>query len=337
MKKKSVAVIYGGMGAEREISVLSAKFVLSKIDRELFSPIPVFITDDGLWLIRDVDKDNGIPCYPARTKCGSGLMSGEGFIPIHTAFPVLHGDFGEDGIVQGALECAGIPFVGCGTRCGAICHDKAVAKTLAEAVSVPTAPWILGNEDPTPEYIENVKRRAELSFGYPMFIKPTGGGSSIGISRVETDSDFNEAYLNAAKYGSRVIIEKAAAVRLELECAVLIVGKQMFTKIGAVETCGSFYDFRSKYMGGITATPSPDVNDRILNAVTEYSKTLCAAFEVRQISRIDFFLCEEGEIIFNEINPMPGFTASSLYPKLMDRCGISPCELISRLILGASL
>lgn len=337
MEKKTVALIYGGMGAESEISTLSAKFILSEIDRETFSPLPVFITKDGLWIIREPEgTEAGTPCYPARTKCGSGLMTAEGFIPLYAAFPVLHGDFGEDGIVQGALECARIPLVGCKTRAGAMSADKAVAKTLAEAASVPTAPWVLGDSEPTPEYIRSVRRRAEISFGYPMFIKPTGGGSSIGISRVESEEDFDGAYLIAAKYGNRVIVEKAVAVRLELECAIFIDGKQIFTKIGAVSTENGFYDFDSKYRGGADATPFAPITPAVSNAVTSYALTLSAALEVRQISRVDFFLTDRG-IIFNEINTMPGFTSSSLYPKLIERCGISPSELISKLLYGACL
>ncbi len=336
--KKCVAVIYGGMGAESEISTLSARFILSEIDKELFSPLPIFITKDGLWLIKEPEEDSeGLHCYPARTKCGSGLMTAEGFVPLFAAFPVLHGDFGEDGIIQGALMCAGIPFVGCRTRSGAVSADKALTKLIAEAASVPTAPWVLGDEEPTNEYIEKVKLKAELAFGYPMFIKPSGGGSSIGISRVEKEMDFSKAYLEASKYGNRVIVEKAISVRLELECAVFIDGKQVFTKIGAVSTEGGFYDFDKKYSGGATATPFAPITQGACKAVTSYALTLCSCLEVRQLSRIDFFLTDEGGIIFNEINSMPGFTAASLYPKLIERCGISHRELITRLISGALL
>lgn len=336
--KNCVAVIYGGMGAESEISTLSAGFVLSEIDRELFSPLPVFIAKDGLWFIKEPEeKARALPCYPARTKCGSGLMTAEGFVPVFAAFPVLHGDFGEDGIVQGALTCSGIPFVGCKTCAGALSADKALTKQIAEAASVPTAPWVLGNEEPTDEYIEKIKLRAELAFGYPMFIKPSVGGSSIGISRIEKSEDFRRGYLNAAKYGNRVIIEEAISVRLELECAVLIDGKQLFTKIGAVSTGGSFYDFDKKYSGGASATPFAPITQAVYRAVTSYAEALCSCLEVKQLSRIDFFLTEGGGIIFNEINTMPGFTSASLYPKLIERCGISPKELITRLISGASL
>ncbi|MBO5010588.1 MAG: D-alanine--D-alanine ligase [Clostridia bacterium] len=333
-----VAVIYGGMGTESEISALSAKFVLSEIDRELFSPLPVFIAKNGLWFIKAPDeKTEGLACYPARTKCGCGLMTAEGFIPLFAAFPVLHGDFGEDGIIQGALTCAGIPFVGCKTCSGALSADKALTKQIAEAASVPTAPWVLGNEEPTDGYIEKIKLKAELAFGYPMFIKPSVGGSSIGISRIERSEDFSEAYLKAAKYGNRVIAEEAISVRLELECAVLIDGKQIFTKIGAVSTGGGFYDFDKKYFGGASATPFAPITQGVYSAVTSYAESLCSCLDIKQLSRIDFFLTDDGGIVFNEINTMPGFTAASLYPRLIERCGIAPRELITRLIKGASL
>lgn len=336
--KKCVAVIYGGMGAESEISALSAKFVLSEIDREVFSPIPIFITKDGLWLIKEPEKDTeGTTCYPAKLKCGSGVMTAEGFVPLFAAFPVLHGEFGEDGIIQGALTCAGIPFVGCKTQSGALSADKALTKIVAEAASVPTAAWVLGNEEPKDDYIEKIRLKSELSFGYPMFIKPSGGGSSIGISRVEDESEFFEAYLKAAKHGKRVIVEEAVPVKLELECAIFIDSKQMFTNIGAVITEGKFYDFDKKYSGGMVATPSAPITQGVFQAVTSYALTLASCLEIRQLARIDFFLTDRGGIIFNEINTMPGFTAKSLYPKLIEGCGISHSELITRLISGASL
>ncbi len=335
---KNVAVIYGGMGAESEISVLSAEFILSEINREIFSVLPVFIDKSGFWMIKEPkSEEEGLVCCPTKTKCGSGLMTEAGFIPLYAAFPVLHGDYGEDGIIQGALDAFGIPFVGCKTRTGALCADKALTKALVEKEGIKTVPWVLAYGEATDENITKARKSAEVLFGYPMFIKPSGGGSSIGISRVEKSEDFTEAYLSASIYDKRIIVEKAIDVKCELECAIFADGKQIFTKIGAVSTNGEFYDFDKKYKDGISATPFAPITPDMEKVVTDSAKTIAELLEVRQLSRIDFFLTDGGEIIFNEINTLPGFTKSSLYPRLTERCGIAPSELITRLVLGAAL
>ncbi len=337
--KNNVAIIYGGMGAEHDISLLSAKFVSDSIDREKFEVLPVLITKDGRWLITDGSKNDekGIPCYPARLGSGSGLMTPSELLPILCAFPVLHGALGEDGIVQGALECAGIKYVGCKTFGGALSSDKAVTKTVAESLGIPTAPWVLGTDEPTDEYIATIKRRAELLFGYPMFIKPSCGGSSIGASRIAAEKDFEAAYRTAAKYGNRVIIEEAVDVNLELECAVFIdKSKELFTKIGSVSVNGSFYSYEKKYdPDSARISESSYLDPDTEAAISEFSSSLVKALDLRQLSRIDFFLTKRGGIIFNEINTLPGFTEKSLYPRLMKGLGIEPRELITRLIEGA--
>ncbi len=340
--RQTVALIFGGRGEEHNISVASAKYIYSVIDREKFSPLPILITKGGRWLVCSSveDTEDGTPCYPARWECGSGLMTGAGFIPVSVAFPVLHGDFGEDGKIQGALDTAGISYVGCGTTAGALCSDKAYTKTVAEREGIPTAPWVLGTEPPTPEYIQKIKRRAELSFGYPMFIKPACLGSSIGTSRISSGEEFASAYIGAAKYGLRVLIEAALRVERELECAVFVSKrKQMFAKIGSVSLGGGFYDYGAKYLSASDAkvfaeaklTPAAE------EAVLGFSRALVSSLSVRQLSRIDFFLTSTGEVIFNEINTMPGFTDISLYPRLMEGLGLSPTELVTRLICEASL
>ncbi len=337
--KNNIAIIYGGKGAEHEISLLSAEFVLLHIDREKFKPVPVLITKDGDWLITDKIRDDGVgtPCYPARLSGGSGLMTAAKLLPIFCALPILHGNYGEDGIVQGALECAGIRFAGCKTFSGALCADKAVTKTVAESLGIPTAQFVLGTKEPDEKYISNIKKRAELLFGYPMFIKPSGGGSSVGASRVICDSDFDLAYKSAAKYGERVIVEEAVDVNLELECAVFAdKSQEIFTKIGSVSANGRFYDYDSKYKDNTArVSTSSYIDQDAQTAICEFSKSLVSALDIKQLSRIDFFLSKRGEIIFNEINTLPGLTEKSLYPRLMSECGISHEELITKLILGA--
>lgn len=330
---KNALILFGGEGCEHEVSEASAQFILSRIDRSRYEPIAVMIGRDGLWL----ECESGGVCHPVRSESGGGLMTESGFVPIDVAFPVLHGNLGEDGIVRGALRVAGIPTVGCRTCACAIASDKAFTKIIAEHSGLKTAPWVLGDGEPTDRYIAEVRRRAELSFGYPMFIKPCNSGSSLGISRVTSSEDFRGAYLAAAELDKRVIVEAALDIALELECACLATkDKQLFTKIGSIDLSGGFYDYESKYRGG-GESPFAPITPALSEAVSKMAKALFYAVSAEGIARIDFFLTRGREIIFNEINVMPGFTATSLYPRLMERCGFPPSELIRVLLEGAVL
>lgn len=332
-KTKNLLVLFGGEGCEHEVSVKSAEFVLSSLDRSRYAPVPVMIEKDGLW----TEGETGGSCYISRARSGGLFVTESGTVPIHAAFPVLHGNLGEDGVVQGALRAAGIPTVGCGCTACAISSDKAYTKMIAEHLGFGTAPWVLGDGEPTEEYIRLVRRRAELAFGYPMFVKPCSGGSSIGIGRAESPEEFERVYIAASELDRRVIVEKALEVALELECACLETkDKQLFTKIGSVDLSGGFYDYESKYRGG-GESPFAPITPGLSDAVSRMARSLFYAISAKQIARVDFFLTREREIIFNEINVMPGFTATSLYPKLMERQGFSPTELITALVEGAAL
>ncbi len=333
--KNKVAIIYGGEGCEHEISCRSAELVLREIDREKFEPLPVLITKSGDWLITG-RKGRGTPCYPARFTGGSGLMTASELVPLTCAFPVIHGDLGEDGIIQGALRCAGIKYVGCKTLGGALSSDKAVCKTIAESLGIPTASWILGTQEPTEEYIKSVRRRAELLFGYPMFIKPSGTGSSIGMSKIESPDAFEPAYKSAASHGSRVVVEEAVDVDLELECAIFIdKSKEIFTKTGSVSADGLFYDYDLKYKSEkINPSIFSGISRDTEEAIRQFTLSLVRSLDIRQLARADFFLTRRGEIKFNEVNTLPGLTEKSLYPRLMSECGISLRELITKLIEG---
>ena len=332
-KTKNALLLFGGEGCEHDVSVKSAEFILSKIDRARYEPVPVMIERSGTW----TECKTGGGCFLWRGVSGGGLMTESGFVPIDVAFPILHGNLGEDGVIQGALRASGIPTVGCGCTACALSADKAYSKLLAEHLGMKTAPWVLGDREPTDEYIFEVRRRAELSFGYPMFIKPCSGGSSIGISRIVCADEFLGAYRTAAEIDRRVIVESAVDVSLELECACLVTkDKQLFTKIGSINLSGGFYDYESKYRGG-AQSPFAPITPILSDAVCRMSAELFSAISAEQIARVDFFLTRGREVIFNEINVMPGFTATSLYPCLMERCGFSPTELVSALLEGAAL
>lgn len=341
--KKTVALIYGGEGRERDVSVRSAERVWTMIDKARFDVLPVYISTVGSWYLcgrepfGKMPTAGARPTYPVLLHGKSGLLAGDKILPVDIALPVLHGDFGEDGIIQGALEAAHIPYVGCGVAASAVCADKAHAKAVAERLGIPTAKWVCERGGDA-ESRRRARVRATESFGYPMFVKPAGLGSSIGASPVLTDGDFDRAFIGAARFGTGVLIEERVPVLYECECAMLeLSGVRRYLAGGIIYTGGAFYGYREKYEGenppktshGCTLTP-------LRERIEEYAARLGDALGLRHISRLDFLVGEGGEIYFNEINTIPGMTATSLYPSLTEDMGFEEGEFINLLLAGAA-
>ncbi len=351
--KPTVLLLYGGRGCERAVSVEGSKYAFPLIDREKYTVIPTYIRADGQWLIPDDTEPSrgcadmgiiealaqgiadSISVAPAYIDGRGGLISTEKFIAADCALPLLHGDFGEDGIVQGALENARLPYVGCGVRTGALLCDKGYTKLIAEYLRIPVADWIYSK---SAEGEMSAKRRAEARLSYPMFIKPACLGSSVGAARVCGEQEFCEAYRRAAALGESVLIEECVDVEKELECAYFSAkGKEIFTELGEIRYDGGFYDYDSKYGSDSCATVSSAscVTEEMRKKVREIAGILCRFFGVRHLCRIDFFLSRDGRLLFNEINTFPGFTEGSLYPRLLQRSGVCPEELLNLLIEAA--
>ena len=327
--KKTVALIYGGEGCEREISIASAENLSKLIDREKFEVVSVMISESGEWFIESGGTREST--FPIFLDGVSGLYKNGGVLKTDAAVPCLHGDFGEDGNIAGALRTAHIPFVGKSILAGAVCADKIVTKSVADSLGIPTAKWIFSNgREPT----ETVRRRAEERLGYPMFIKPASTGSSIGITRVSSREQFADAYRDALSYTDRVLIEEALDVVSEIECAYLELCKISHFALGTVNTDGEFYDYKEKYAeeSKIFACPVCIADEDTKDAVISMSKKLRSALSVRDIGRFDFFLTRGGEVIFNEINTFPGMTDSSLYPSLTLNMGLTRGEFINLLL-----
>lgn len=319
LTKPCVAIIFGGRGYEKEVSSKGAAHVLPLIDKNTYDCLPVFIDGCGRWFI---DGKEGYPTLPG------GFAVGSEFIPVDCALPLLHGDFGEDGIIQGALECAGISYIGCDVQSGALCSDKAYTKAVAMALGIPTLPQrlILKNDgDP-------VKLAEEI--GYPLFVKPCRLGSSVGASRAADQSGLRAALSLAFSVADRVMVEPALNHKRELECGYFCAkGKELFTKPGEI-LCEGFYDYGRKYLSDISPVCAvADIDEDISRKIREYSARLVRFIGVRDLCRIDFFL-SGGELYFNEINTLPGLTESSLYLGLTEAAGISKKELIALLIDG---
>lgn len=305
-----------------------------KVPKNSYTGIKITLSEHIEALVRG--ECEGAECAPAFIGGCCGIIFDGGFIPVDCAVPLLHGDFGEDGVVQGALENAKIPYIGCKVGAGAIICDKGITKLIAERLNIPTAPWIYSVAS---EGAPLAKTRAEAALGYPMFIKPATLGSSVGAAKVLSERDFISAYEGAASVCDRILIEKCISIKKELECAYFATkSKEIFTKIGEISYTGGFYDYDSKYAVSSEAvvSDSSDIPSALCERIHLYAKELCLTLGVRQISRIDFFLTVDGELIFNEINTMPGFTGGSLYPRLLSECGLATGEALSLLIEDAT-
>jgi D-alanine-D-alanine ligase len=322
--KKTVALVYGGEGREREISCLSAENLLCLIDENLYSVIRVEIDSRGCWYIRE--EGETVPTFPIMLDGVSGFFSRGEIIPVDCAIPCLHGDFGEDGIVQGLFSAAHIKYIGQDVYASALTSDKAYTKAIADRLGIKTARWIATGERDS----RRARRLAEGHLAYPMFLKPTRLGSSIGARAVLSAEEFGSAYREAREF-STVLIEERIDVKCEIECALFDDGVRKLNPRGRIFSEGRTYDFYEKYSKESTTSTGIAEDTALENKIVEASHRLADFIGLRDLSRIDFFLCSDGEIYFNEINTFPGMTKTSLYPRLAEEMGISFInKLISR-------
>ena len=338
--KKNIALISGGQGYEHDVSEMSAENLFSLIDKGLYSVFLVHINKDGNWYISQNEckkyikfsSANDFFCEGFPVRCGgtSGVLSNGNLIPIDCAIPCLHGNFGEDGSVQGTLSTAGIAYIGQDVYASAMTSDKIYTKLAAERLNIPTARWIFSDGSDCAD----AKRRANENLAYPLFIKPARLGSSYGAHPIFSESEFESAFEDSRKYDSRILIEELVEFDHELECALFDNGKRVIFPGGKVLSGGTFYDFDSKY----TAEMSPKTEaktDAFTDAekkAAEYSNALAALIGIRHLSRFDFFVTKDDKIIFNEINAFPGMTETSLYPKLVSKIGNKNGDFINLLI-----
>lgn len=346
-KRKSVAVIFGGVGFEHEVSVRGADFILKNIDRCAYEPIAVYITRLGGWRICDkrgtasdamLGKSVSKQTFPVCINGKSGLAIGKRIKRIDAAIPLLHGDGGEDGRVQSTLSTAGIKCAGECAEVSSLALDKAYTKIVAEHVGVPTVPFVMRYE-PIPSSPSVAEAMAEAEhLGYPLFIKPRCLGSSVGCSLIKHPGEFERAYRRASSLGGgKVIIEAYLENIREVECAYIShFGKDLFTSVGEIECSDDFYSFNDKYSSASSAKviTCAEVSPEINRQIKEYSRRLKDALMVRSLSRFDFFV-KDTKVFFNEVNTMPGMTPTSLFPKMLKSHGLSPKDMISALIEAA--
>jgi D-alanine-D-alanine ligase len=346
MKKLRVAIVAGGASSEHQISCISASGVLAAIDQSKFEPILIGITQSGQWIDmrqRDFERgSDGLSYVPEKGERlvvdVHGIKDSKGSdLGIDLVFPLLHGAYGEDGTIQGLLEMAGMAYVGSGVLASAVAMDKSFAKPIyadfglrvADGITVQRDNWNKSKD------LEIAKIRA---LGFPIFIKPARSGSSRGTSKVKDESAISEAIEDAFKYDPRVLVE-AAVVGREIECAVLqIDGVAKASVLGEVKVHPphEFYDFDAKYIDSSTTFDIPaDLPPPIASAIAQAAITAFEALGCEGLARVDFFLSEDNQITINELNTMPGFTPTSVFPALWQKSGKSYSQIITILLESA--
>ena len=332
--KTRILILFGGCSTEHEVSLQSAQAVLEHLDRRKYHALPVHISREGRWTFQ------GRPCTLRLDRGATSLLlldgSGE-TLAFDAAFPVLHGKNGEDGTAQGLFELAGVPVVGCGALSSALCMDKHRAHLLASlaGVAVPKGAVFAAGSSP-----EELKAAAER-LGYPLFVKPVRAGSSFGVTKVDSPERLALAAEEALRHDREILLEEAVP-GFEAGCAVLGNPGETELTVGAVdeiELAGGFFSFEEKYTLQTAAIHCPArIPPERAAALQEAARRVYAALDCRCFARVDFFLTPQGEIVFNEVNTIPGFTAHSRYPSMMRAAGLDFPALLDRLVeLGAGV
>ncbi|OON95060.1 MAG: D-alanine--D-alanine ligase A [Candidatus Epulonipiscioides saccharophilum] len=348
--KENILLIFGGQSSEHEVSLKSVTTIYENIDQELFDIYPVGITKEGKWLLyRGADfnfttnnwQEKGIPCILSPDVTHHGLILLRDSldvvnIKINKVFPIIHGKYGEDGTIQGLCTLAQLPFVGCGILSSAVSMDKSFTKIAVDTVGVKQANYVLIHERQLADMPEVIKI-IEAKISYPCFIKPANAGSSVGISKAHNEKELKQGLRVAAKEDRKILIEETIIGR-EVEIAVLGNEDLLVSGVGEILAAAEFYDFDAKYNNAQSKTIiSADLPIEIIEKLQDSAKKIYQAVDAKGLSRVDFFICENGDIIFNEINTMPGFTKISMYPMLFENAGIPLKKLITHLINLASL
>lgn len=341
MKKVRVGLIFGGKSAEHEVSVQSAKNVYQALDREKYEPILIGISKNGQWVLlsdqqfTQVLSGSSFPAFV--TDKSTDLTQGQNYLsvltedPIDVIFPVLHGPYGEDGTIQGFLKLFGLPFVGAGVLGSAVGMDKDVSKRLLRDAGIPIVKFLVFRSS-NKKAIVFEQVRKEL--GLPFFVKPANLGSSIGVSKVHSATEFEAAITKAFTHDTKILVEEGVNAR-EIECSVLGNEVKVASLPGEIVASHEFYDYDAKYIdekGAAFEIPAKLTKQQIAT-IQRLAIRTCEVLCVEGMARVDFFIDKNTQHIYvNEINTIPGFTNISMYPKLWEASGIGYTELLDRLI-----
>ena len=348
MNKLNVCILFGGISPEHAVSLRSAESVLNNIDHSKYNVFPVGITREGKWIYfagKDysmlpagtwMDCDGNCPAAISPVR-GQGLLrfAAEGVTEqkIDVVFPVLHGENGEDGAMQGLLQMAGIPYVGPHVSASAVAMDKTLTKLVVDQAGVPQAAWELVRRQDLEHHMEQTLNSLEKRFAYPMFVKPAGTGSSVGVSKAADREALRRALLAASVYDQKVLVEEFIHGR-EVEVAVMGNDNPVASVCGEIDSGADFYDYDAKYITDTSVAYIPArISEDVEEIVREAAVKVYSAIGCQGLSRVDFFVTyEDSRVVFNEINTLPGFTSISMYPKLFAASGIPYSELIDVLL-----
>jgi len=353
-RKIRVGLIFGGRSGEHEVSLASSQAVMANLDAEKYEIVPLAITKEGSWLLgmepqqliaaeREIAGLTALETTTAVTLTGDPSV--RRLIPIQEGaalgsqgaldviFPVMHGTYGEDGSLQGLLDMANIPYVGCGVLGAALGMDKEKMKMIFRSVGLPIVDYVAFRRSEWERSPATIIHALEQSLTYPIFVKPVNLGSSVGITKAHDRHELEHAINLAAEYDRKILAEQGINCR-EFECAVLGNDEPLASVVGEIVSSNEFYDYRAKYIDGKSQAIIPaDLPQEIAEEIRRQSIQAFVALDLSGLARVDFFLEKEtGKVYINEVNTMPGFTEISMYPKLWEASGLPYAQLLDRLI-----
>lgn len=344
MKKLKLGVIFGGMSTENEVSCLSGASVIKNLNKEKYDIFPIYIDKKGNWFeVQDIEKNEKIGEELEDKKPIENVMK---FLKtFDVVFPVLHGLYGEDGTIQGVFELLKIPYVGCGVLASSVGMDKVYSKIVFDKAGINQTKYvyvrkyedkyIYVNDNFNEELLklEDISKIIIEKLKFPMFVKPSNSGSSVGISKVTNDKELKEAIEEASKFDKKILIEEGINGR-EVECAVSGKEEVISSCVGEIKAADEFYSYDAKYNNQESRTLIPaDISDEKSEEIQKLAIKAFKAIDGKGLSRVDFFIEKETEKVYiNEINTLPGFTSISMYPKLLEQVGIGYTELLDKLI-----
>lgn len=359
MQRIRIGVVFGGQSGEHEVSLVSARAVLAGLDPSRYDVVPIGIHKNGQWvaggdvlatleaasntaLLPGGGQHVQMPTVPAQTTASPHIMlRGDGEIrtqirDLDVVFPVLHGPMGEDGTIQGLLDLAGIPYVGCGVLASAVGMDKAMMKAAFNAAGLPVVPWRLVQSYQYQRHPDAVIAMLEHDLAYPMFVKPANMGSSVGISKAKTRAMLYEAITTASRYDRRIVVEQGVVAR-EIEISVLGNEEPIASLPGEIIPANEWYDYEAKYLNDATQIIIPaSLSAPQTATVQQLALRAFQALDCAGLARVDFLYDATADTFYlSEVNTMPGFTPMSMYAKMWQASGVSYGELLDRLVAFA--
>lgn len=342
MEKKKLGVIFGGMSTENQVSVVSADSILSHLDQRKYEIYPIYIKEDGTWWKytkekRSLNFGESIQAKEKIENVFSYLRN------LDVIFPVLHGLYGEDGTIQGLFELIKVPYVGCHVLASSIGMDKIYSKMIFEKAGLKQAKceyiqkrkdhyvWINHEFEETALPLEEIAKKIIDDLSFPMFVKPSNSGSSVGIKKAKNEKELQEAIQYASKFDKKILIEEGL-IGKEVECAVLGNDEVIASCVGEIFSADEFYSYDAKYNNTQSKTKIPaEISKETEEEIRKQAVKAFKAIDGKGLARVDFFVTDKG-VYINEVNTLPGFTSISMYPKLFAESGISYADLLDRLI-----